>query len=99
MCVCFLCVSLQCTCVGGLCFCLCNLIKTFMCGLCFRCVHVYFLYVCFLCVCACVLACVSFEAFGPPVDKRLCAGGGSQLAASCYIIAAFSSYEANIIES
>ncbi len=59
-----------------------------------------------MCVCACslclfsVCVCVSFEGFRPlAVDKRLCAGGGSQLAASCYIIAAFSCSEPNIIES
>lgn len=59
------------------------------------------LYVWFLLqMCVCAFSLCAFWWIGPPaVDKRLRAGGGSQLVTSCYIIAAFSSSETNLIES
>jgi len=54
---------------------------------------------CVRCPAVRLLLCVCWWIGPPAVGKQLCAGGGSQLPTSCYIIAAFSSSEANVMES
>lgn len=92
--VCLVCVS---CCLRMFLLCLCSMwVNYFLYMWPYENLYVWFL----LQMCVCAFSLCAFWWIGPPaVDKRLRAGGGSQLVTSCYIIAAFSSSETNLIES